>query len=49
LKKDYYLDNGATTRPYEEVVDLVANISKNCYGNSSSLHTKGIEAVAYHS
>jgi cysteine desulfurase len=44
LKKEYYLDNGATTRPYEEVVDLVANISKNCYGNSSSLHTKGIEA-----
>ena len=44
MNKEYYLDNGATTAPYPEVVDKVAEISKFCYGNSSSIHKKGIEA-----
>lgn len=39
-----YLDNSATTRPYDEVNDLVYDINKNYYGNPSSLHKLGIEA-----
>lgn len=42
--KEIYLDNSATTKPYDEVVDYIAEVSKNYYGNPSSLHTKGIEA-----
>ncbi len=41
---DIYLDNSATTRQYDEVTSLISHISKNTYGNPSSLHTKGIEA-----
>ncbi|HBN85981.1 MAG TPA: cysteine desulfurase NifS, partial [Clostridiales bacterium] len=44
LNKEYYLDNGATTAQYDQVTDKVAQISKSCYGNSSSLHSKGVEA-----
>ena len=39
-----YLDNSATTRQYDEVTDLIADISRNCYGNPSSLHGLGLEA-----
>jgi len=43
-RKEIYLDNSATTRPYDEVVDYMERISRETYGNPSSLHLKGIEA-----
>lgn len=39
-----YLDNSATTRPYDEVVETVARVMKEQYGNPSSLHRIGIAA-----
>ena len=39
-----YLDNSATTRQYDEVTDLMAELGRNCYGNPSSLHSLGLEA-----
>jgi len=39
-----YLDNSATTRPYDAVVDKVAAVMKEQYGNPSSLHRLGIAA-----
>jgi len=44
MSREIYLDNSATTRPYDEVIDFVNHISREVYGNPSSLHTKGIEA-----
>lgn len=44
MYREIYLDNSATTRPYDEVNEFVFEINKYCYGNPSSLHTKGIEA-----
>lgn len=44
MNREIYLDNSATTKPYDEVVQYMSDISKNHYGNPSSLHTKGIEA-----
>lgn len=41
---EVYLDNAATTRPYDEVLDYMDNVSRLYYGNPSSLHRKGIEA-----
>lgn len=42
--REIYLDNSATTRPYDEVIDYICNINKNVYGNPSSMHSKGLEA-----
>lgn len=39
-----YLDNSATTKPYDEVVEKVYEVMKNNYGNPSSLHRLGIAA-----
>ena len=36
-----YLDNSATTRPYDQVVETVARVMKEQYGNPSSLHRLG--------
>ncbi|MCR4673085.1 MAG: cysteine desulfurase [Lachnospiraceae bacterium] len=44
---EIYLDNAATTRPYEEVIDFQDRIMRECYGNPSSLHGKGFEAEKY--
>ncbi len=44
MLNEIYFDNSATTRQYDEVTQLVADVSSNKYGNPSSLHTKGIEA-----
>lgn len=41
---DIYLDNAATTKPLDSVIDTVATVMKDIYGNPSSLHKKGIEA-----
>ncbi|MFC7373363.1 cysteine desulfurase family protein [Fictibacillus iocasae] len=39
-----YFDNSATTRPYEEVVQTFASVSRQFFANPSSLHSKGGEA-----
>ena len=44
MSREAYLDNSATTRPYNDVTDYMSLINKNEYGNPSSLHKKGIEA-----
>ena len=40
-----YLDNSATTRQYDEVTDLIYKVSKEEFGNPSSLHAAGFEAA----
>ncbi|KNY25753.1 cysteine desulfurase family protein [Pseudobacteroides cellulosolvens] len=44
MNSEIFLDNSSTTKPYDEVIDLMGYISKEVYGNPSSLHRKGIEA-----
>lgn len=44
---EVYLDNSATTKVYPEVARLVADIMTEDYGNSSSMHLKGVEAEKY--
>ena len=39
-----YLDNAATTRPYDEVIDIINEYNTEHYGNASSLHSFGREA-----
>ena len=39
-----YLDNAATTRPYECVAARVTDVLTNGFGNPSSLHRMGMEA-----
>ncbi len=41
---EVYLDNSATTRPYEEVAKTVYDIMLSSYGNPSSLHRMGKRA-----
>lgn len=40
---EVYLDNGATTRPSEEVIDIMLKSMRENYANPSSLHRKGVE------
>lgn len=42
-----YLDNSATTRCYEEVIDIVEKTMREDYGNPSSMHLRGVEAERY--
>lgn len=42
-----YLDNGATTRPFDEVIDMMVKTMKEDYANPSSLHRKGFLAEQY--
>jgi len=44
MDREIYLDNSATTRPFDEVIEYMGLINKTVYGNPSSLHLKGIEA-----
>lgn len=46
-KMKCYFDNSATTRCFDSVVDIVDQVLRTDYGNSSSLHTKGVEAERY--
>lgn len=39
-----YLDNSATTKCLDEVIEVVTNCMKDTYGNPSSMHLKGVEA-----
>ena len=41
---EVYLDNSATTKPYKAVVEKMAEIMTNTYGNPSSLHSLGKKA-----
>ncbi|GLC32093.1 cysteine desulfurase family protein [Clostridium omnivorum] len=41
---EVYLDNSATTKPYEEVIEAVASTMSNYYGNPSSIHKLGMQA-----
>ncbi len=47
MEKNIYLDNSATTKPYEEVVNLMSDIALNHYGNPSSKHNIGLDAENY--
>ncbi|MGL5328406.1 MAG: cysteine desulfurase family protein [Peptostreptococcaceae bacterium] len=40
---EIYLDNSATTKPYDSVVERMVQALTNDYANPSSLHRKGIE------
>ncbi len=40
----YYFDHSATTPPYDEVVETVAEVMKMHFGNPSSIHRLGMEA-----
>ena len=42
--KQIYLDNSATTRICDEALDKYIELSRNCYGNPSSLHSLGFDA-----
>ena len=44
LMSEIYLDNSATTRPFDEVIELLSRIQRDNYGNPSSLHSRGIAA-----
>ncbi len=39
-----YLDNSATTRPFDEVTEYMAKIMRENYGNPSSMHMAGVDA-----
>lgn len=41
---EVYLDNAATTKTMDEVVVKISEVFSKVYGNSSSLHNRGIEA-----
>lgn len=41
---EIYLDNSATTKPYPEVVNKIATVLTEYYGNPSSLHRLGRES-----
>lgn len=41
--KTVYLDNSATTKVRQEVLDKIIDINENYYGNPSSLHRMGLQ------
>jgi len=41
---EVYLDNSATTKPYDEVVKTMSDVMSSTYGNPSSLHRMGKQA-----
>lgn len=41
---EIYFDNAATTKPYEEVINAVADGMREFYANPSSLHNLGIKS-----
>ena len=41
---EIYLDNSATTMPYDKVIEEVCSTMKNYYGNPSSAHSLGFKA-----
>lgn len=45
--REIYLDNAATTRPTDAVIDKMMCTYREDYGNPSSLHRKGMKAEEY--
>lgn len=41
---EVYFDNSATTKPYDEVMEIMIDTMKNYYGNPSSAHTLGLKS-----
>lgn len=41
-KVEIYMDNSATTKPYDEVIEVMVDMMKNYYGNPSSAHMFGV-------
>lgn len=39
-----YLDNSATTRPFDEVTEYMSTVMRDQYGNPSSMHMAGVNA-----
>ncbi|MDR0886595.1 MAG: cysteine desulfurase [Clostridiales Family XIII bacterium] len=39
-----YLDHAATTKPYDEVIEIMGEVALSQYANPSSLHSLGLEA-----
>ena len=46
-RKEIYFDNSATTRVFDSVRDIMTETMTADYGNTSSLHTNGVEAEQY--
>jgi cysteine desulfurase len=46
-KMEAYLDNSATTKAFDEVIEVVARTMTQDYGNPSSMHHKGVVAENY--
>lgn len=44
IKMEIYLDNAATTKMKKEGINVMVQAMEKCYGNSSSIHSKGREA-----
>lgn len=44
---EIYLDNSATTRCYESAAKLMYELMTEHYGNTSSMHQRGVEAERY--
>lgn len=44
MDKEIYLDNSATTRCFDEVIEYMSDVMRNAYGNPSSMHNAGVEA-----
>lgn len=44
MSASIYLDNNATTPPLPEVVEVVARVMRDCYGNPGSQHRAGRQA-----
>lgn len=42
--REVYLDNSATTRPFDDILEEVGHTIGNFYGNPSSLHNKGLDS-----
>ena len=42
--KQIYLDNSATTKICDEALERYIQVSRECFGNPSSLHAMGYEA-----
>ncbi len=43
--QEIYLDNAATTKPWPQVREAVANALESGFGNASSLHKRGLDAA----
>lgn len=44
---EIYLDNAATTKPFDSVKEIMIKTLDSHYGNPSSMHGKGLEAERY--